>query len=206
MQRLQLHQQNPPRRSDSQLCAATDVGSARLLDTGLSIAQNGRKTAANGTIKEQDMSGITPAELASRVGESIGTSEWILVDQDMINKFADATGDHQFIHVNEEMAKMTPFGGTIAHGFLTLSLFPVMSAKSDCPKVEGVKMGVNYGGNKTRFLSPVRSGKRVRGNFKLLELVEKRPGQWQQTLEFSVEIEGEEKPALTAEWISQFFV
>ena len=152
------------------------------------------------------MSGITPAELATRVGESIGTSEWILVDQVMINKFADATGDHQFIHVNEEMAKMTPFGGTIAHGFLTLSLFPVMSAKSDCPKVEGVKMGVNYGGNKTRFLSPVRSGKRVRGHFKLLELVEKRPGQWQQTLEFSVEIEGEEKPALTAEWISQFFV
>jgi acyl dehydratase len=176
------------------------------LGTGLSIASKGRKTAANCTIKEQDMSGVTPAELATRVGESIGTSEWILVDQDMINKFADATGDHQFIHVNEEMAKMTPFGGTIAHGFLTLSLFPVMSAKSDCPKVEGVKMGVNYGGNKTRFLSPVRSGKRVRGHFKLLELAEKRPGQWQQTLEFTVEIEGEDKPALTAEWISQFFV
>ena len=104
------------------------------------------------------------------------------------------------------MAKQTPFGGTIAHGFLTLSLFPVMSAKSDCPKVAGVKMGVNYGGNKTRFLAPVRSGKRVRGHFKLLELVEKRPGQWQQTLEFTVEIEGEEKPALQAEWISQFFV
>jgi acyl dehydratase len=176
------------------------------LGTGLSITQNGRKTATNRITKEQDMSGITPAELATRVGESIGTSEWILVDQDMINKFADATGDHQFIHVNEGMAKMTPFGGTIAHGFLTLSLFPVMSAKSDCPKVEGVKMGVNYGGNKTRFLSPVRSGKRVRGHFKLLELIEKRPGQWQQTLEFSVEIEGEDKPALTAEWISQFFV
>jgi acyl dehydratase len=96
--------------------------------------------------------------------------------------------------------------GTIAHGFLTLSLFPVMSAKSDTPRVEGVKMGVNYGGNKTRFLAPVRSGKRVRGHFKLLELVEKRPGQWQQTLEFTVEIEGEDKPALQAEWISQFFV
>jgi acyl dehydratase len=193
-------------RHDLDIMQLGDVGSARLLGAGLSIAQNGRKTAANCINKEQDMSGITPAELATRVGESIGTSEWILVDQDMINKFADATGDHQFIHVNEEMAKMTPFGGTIAHGFLTLSLFPVMSAKSDCPKVEGVKMGVNYGGNKTRFLSPVRSGKRVRGHFKLLELVEKRPGQWQQTLEFSVEIEGEDKPALTAEWISQFFV
>ncbi|MFC4293196.1 MaoC family dehydratase [Sphingorhabdus arenilitoris] len=152
------------------------------------------------------MSTISPNDLAAKVGETIGTSEWILVDQEMINKFADATGDHQFIHVNEEMAKMTPFGGTIAHGFLTLSLFPVMTAKSEMPKVEGAKMGVNYGGNKTRFLAPVRSGKKVRGHFKLLEMVEKRPGQWQQTLEFTVEIEGEDKPALIAEWISQIFV
>lgn len=152
------------------------------------------------------MAGITPQALAAMAGETLGTSEWVLVDQAMINKFADATGDHQFIHVNEEMAKMTPFGGTIAHGFLTLSLFPMLMAKSDCPRVEGVKMGVNYGGNKVRFLAPVRSGKRVRAQFKLLELEEKRPGQWQQTLEFSVEIEGEDKPALIAEWISQFFV
>ncbi len=152
------------------------------------------------------MAGITPQALAARAGENIGTSEWVLVDQAMINKFADATGDHQFIHVNEEMAKMTPFGGTIAHGFLTLSLFPMLMAKSDCPRVDGVKMGVNYGGNKVRFLAPVRSGKRVRAHFKLLELEEKRPSQWQQTLEFSVEIEGEDKPALIAEWISQFFV
>ena len=152
------------------------------------------------------MNAISAQEMQGKVGETLGTSEWLLVDQEMINKFADATGDHQFIHVNEEMAKMTPFGGTIAHGFLTLSLFPVLMAKSDCPRVEGVKMGVNYGGNKVRFLAPVRSGKRVRGHFKLLELEEKRPGQWQQTLEFTVEIEGEEKPAVMAEWISQFFV
>jgi acyl dehydratase len=152
------------------------------------------------------MASITPQDMKAKVGETLGSSEWLLVDQDMIDKFADATGDHQFIHINEEMAKMTPFGGTIAHGFLTLSLFPVLMAKSDCPKVEGVKMGVNYGGNKVRFLAPVRSGKRVRGHFKLLDLEEKRPGQWQQTLEFTVEIEGEDKPALMAEWISQFFV
>jgi acyl dehydratase len=152
------------------------------------------------------MSAISAQEMQGMVGKTLGTSEWLLVDQDMINKFADATGDHQFIHVNEEMAKMTPFGGTIAHGFLTLSLFPVLMAKSDCPRVEGVKMGVNYGGNKVRFLAPVRSGKKVRGHFKLLELEEKRPGQWQQTLEFTVEIEGEDKPAVMAEWISQFFV
>lgn len=152
------------------------------------------------------MTAIAPEKMLEMKGQKLGTSEWIEVDQDMINKFADATGDHQFIHVDEEKAKMTPFGGTIAHGFLTLSLFPVMVAKSDMPRVEGVKMGVNYGGNKTRFLAPVRAGKRVRGHFTLLDLEEKRPGQWQQTLEFTVEIEGEEKPALMAEWMSQFFV
>lgn len=149
---------------------------------------------------------MTPQEMKELVGKPLGMSEWVLVDQEMINKFADATGDHQFIHIDEEKAKLTPFGGTIAHGFLTLSLFPMLMAKSDCPRPAGVKMGVNYGGNKVRFLAPVRSGKRVRGHFKLLELDEKRPGQWQQTLEFTVEIEGEEKPALMAEWISQFFV
>ncbi|MEQ1687228.1 MAG: MaoC family dehydratase [Sphingopyxis sp.] len=152
------------------------------------------------------MTTLTPQEMAERVGQTLGSSEWVLVDQEMINKFADATGDHQFIHVNPDMAKMTPFGGTIAHGFLTLSLFPMLMAKSDCPRIDGIKMGVNYGGNKVRFLAPVRSGKRVRGHFKLLELEEKRPGQWQQTLEFSAEIEGEDKPAVIAEWITQFFV
>lgn len=152
------------------------------------------------------MATITAEQLKAKVGEHIGTSEWLLVDQEMINKFADATGDHQFIHIDPERAKLTPFGGTIAHGFLTLSLFPVLSAQSDSPQIEGVKMGVNYGGNKVRFLAPVRSGKRIRGHFKLLDLEEKRPGQWQQTLEFSVEIEGEDKPALLAEWISQFFI
>ena len=152
------------------------------------------------------MGAIPPQEMQKLVGQTLGSSEWVLVDQEMINKFADATGDHQFIHIDEEKAKLTPFGGTIAHGFLTLSLFPLLMAKSDCPRPEGVKMGVNYGGNKVRFLAPVRSGKRVRGHFKLLELEEKRPGQWQQTNEVTVEIEGEEKPALIAEWISQFFV
>jgi acyl dehydratase len=149
---------------------------------------------------------MTPQELQAKVGETIGTSEWVEVTQERINQFADATGDHQFIHVNEEAARMTPFGGTIAHGFLTLSLIPMLRAKSDCPRPEGVKMGVNYGGNKVRFLAPVRSGKRVRGHFKLLELVEKRPGQWQETMETTIEIEGEDKPALIAEWMSQFFV
>ncbi|GEO01465.1 hypothetical protein NSE01_32970 [Novosphingobium sediminis] len=152
------------------------------------------------------MKTMAPSAIKELVGQVVGTSEWVEVTQERINKFAEATGDFQFIHIDEEKAKLTPFGGTIAHGFLTLSLVPLLTAESDCPRPEGVKMGVNYGGNKTRFLAPVRSGKRVRGVFKLLELEEKRPGQWQQTMETTVEIEGEDKPALITEWISQFFV
>jgi acyl dehydratase len=145
-------------------------------------------------------------ELKANVGSVIGTSDWILVDQDMINRFADATGDHQFIHVDVEKAKLTPFGQTIAHGFLTLSLLPIMSASAKLPRPENVKMGVNYGSDKLRFLAPVKSGKRVRGVFKLASFEEKRPGQIQQMQEVTVEIEGEDKPALICEWISQTFV
>jgi acyl dehydratase len=149
---------------------------------------------------------VTTDELKALVGTTVGISDWLTVDQAMINKFADATGDHQFIHIDVEKAKLTPFGGTIAHGFLSLSLMPVLTQMADMPRLEGIKMGVNYGGNKARFLSPVRSGKRVRGAFKLLEIEEKRPGQWQQTIEYTLEIEGEDKPALIAEWVSQFFI
>ncbi len=149
---------------------------------------------------------MTPQELSAKTGEVIGTSDWFHVTQERINLFADATGDHQFIHIDEEKAKLTPFGGTIAHGFLTLSLLPVLGAMTEGGRVSDVKMGVNYGGNKTRFLSPVRAGKRVRSHTKLLELVEKRPGQWQQTNEVTIEIEGEDKPALICEWITLFFV
>ena len=152
------------------------------------------------------MAVVTFDELKAMTGTVIGVSDWLTVDQDMINKFADATGDHQFIHIDEEKAKLTPFGGTIAHGFLTLSLMPVLTQKTDMPRMDGIKMGVNYGGNKTRFLAPVRSGKRVRGHFKLLEISEKRLGQYQQTVEYTLEIEGEDKPALIAEWVSQFFI
>ncbi|MBK6802698.1 MaoC family dehydratase [Novosphingobium sp.] len=149
---------------------------------------------------------MTPQELQAKVGQMIGTSDWFEVTQERINKFAEATGDFQFIHIDEEKAKLTPFGGTIAHGFLTLSLIPVLSAMTEGARVTDVKMGVNYGGNKTRFISPVRAGKRVRAHVKLLDLVEKRPGQWQQTNEYTIEIEGEDKPALIAEWVMQFFV
>lgn len=148
---------------------------------------------------------MTPQDYAAKIGETIGTSEWLLVDQEMIDKFADATGDHQFIHVNPQMAAMTPFGGTIAHGFLTLSLIPVLTEKSDIQKPEGLKMALNYGGNRVRFLQPVRSGKQVRAHFKLIGMAEKRPGQWEQTVEITLEIEGETKPGYVAEWISLLF-
>jgi acyl dehydratase len=149
---------------------------------------------------------MTLEDLKARMGQPLGTSEWLTVDQAMIDKFADATGDHQFIHVNPEMAKMTPFGGTIAHGFLTLSLIPVLTEKSDIERPDGLKMAMNYGGNRVRFLQPVRSGKRVRAHLKLLALEEKRPGQWLQTSEVTLEIEGEEKPAYVADWRSVRYV
>ena len=149
---------------------------------------------------------VTIDEMKRRVGTET-VSDWVEVSQTMIDRFAEATGDHQFIHVDPERAAMTPFGGTIAHGFLTLSLMPLLASKvPDAAVLDGVKMGVNYGGNKVRFLTPVRSGSRVRGRFKLVEFDEKRPGQYQQTTEFTVEIEGQDKPAMIAEWISQIFV
>ena len=145
-------------------------------------------------------------DMKAKIGTVIGTSEWVLVNQEMINKFADATGDHQFIHIDIEKAKLTPFGQTIAHGFLTLSLIPMLAAKANLPHLDNIKMGVNYGSDKLRFLAPVKSGKRVRAHFKLASFEEKRPGQIQSMQEVSIEIEGEDKPALITEWISQTFV
>jgi acyl dehydratase len=146
---------------------------------------------------------MTLEEMQAKVGEVLGTSDWVLIDQARIDAFADCTEDHQFIHVDPEAAKATPFGQTIAHGFLTASMLPRLMEKSVEKPV--VKMSVNYGFNKLRFLSPVKSGKRIRGRFTLLEMTEKRPGQWQQTVEATIEIEGEDKPALMAEWIFQHF-
>ena len=148
---------------------------------------------------------ITVQQLSQMVGQSLGSSDWFLIDQQRVDKFAEATSDTQFIHVNEELAKQTPFGGTIAHGFLTLSLFPVLFEQSNCPQLDGVLMGLNYGGNRVRFLSPIRVGKRIRGHFRLIELSEKRPHEWLQSIEFTVEVEGEDKPALIAEWMGMLY-
>ena len=144
-------------------------------------------------------------EIRARVGTEIGASDWIPVSQDAIDAFADVTQDHQFIHVDAEAAARTPFGGTIAHGFLTLSLLSRMAADVMLRPAD-MKMGVNYGFEKVRFLAPVHSGRRVRGRFKLAAFEEKRPGQWQFVHNVTVEIEGEDKPALIADWIGMIFV
>ncbi|MEP3892109.1 MAG: MaoC family dehydratase [Hellea sp.] len=150
------------------------------------------------------MKTVAASDLQSLVGTEIGTSEWITVDQDRINVFADVTEDHQFIHINEDMAKMTPFGGTIAHGFLTLSLLSKFSEGAGLV-IEGVKMGVNYGFEKVRFLAPVPSGSKVRGRFTLKSAAEKKPGQHLLTYEVTVDIEGADKPALIADWLGMQF-
>ena len=143
-------------------------------------------------------------EIRAKVGSEIGVSPWIEIDQDAINTFAEVTGDHQFIHVDPEAAAQTPFGGTIAHGFLTLSLLSQMAAPTILVP-HTTRMVVNYGFEKVRFIAPVRSGKRVRGRFTLASAEEKKPGQWQFLHNVIVEIEGEERPALQADWIGLIF-
>ncbi|HEY0412950.1 MAG TPA: MaoC family dehydratase [Allosphingosinicella sp.] len=144
-------------------------------------------------------------EIRARVGEEIGVSGWIAIDQARIDRFAEVTEDHQFIHVDPEAAARTPFGGTVAHGFLTLSLLSRMAADVML-RPDSIRMGVNYGFERVRFMAPVRSGKRVRGRFTLSAFEEKRPGQWQFVHSVTVEIEGEDKPALVADWIGLMFV
>ncbi len=132
-------------------------------------------------------------------------SDWLLVDQATIDRFAEATGDHQFIHVDPVRAAATPLGGTIAHGLLVLSLLPALAARTQ-PQVEGAKMVLNYGYDRVRFLSPVHSGKRIRAAFRTLRVEETKPGQWRRVTEVTVEIEGVTKPALVLESITLAFV
>jgi acyl dehydratase len=147
----------------------------------------------------------TPDEIKAKIGSEIGVSDWITIDQDMINRFADLTDDHQFIHVNPEMAAKTPFGGTIAHGFLVLSMLAKMGMAASFA-MRGAVMGVNYGFEKVRMAAPVRAGARIRGRFILKDMQERSPGQWMATLGATVEIEGSEKPAIIADWLSVQFV
>lgn len=140
-------------------------------------------------------------ELASLVGKPLGVSDWMTIDQRRVDAFADVTDDHQFVHVDPERAARTPFGGTIAHGLLTLSLI-VPLCIAFVPKLAGTRLLLNYGFDKVRFPSPVHVGKRIRGTAVLLEAEERKPGQFLMKLGVTIEIEGEPKPAVTAEWLS----
>ncbi len=140
-------------------------------------------------------------ELADAAGTDLGTSDWILVDQARIDAFAEATGDRQWIHIDPARAAQGPFGGTIAHGFLTLSLLPAFF--SGLYRVDGVAMSINYGLNRVRFVSPVRSGSRVRAHSRIVS-AEALPGAVQCVVESTIEIEGEQKPACVAESVVRF--
>jgi acyl dehydratase len=144
---------------------------------------------------------LTLDEFRALAGTEVGVSDWIEVPQDKINAFAEVTGDHQFIHVNPELAAQTPFGTTIAHGYLTLSLLSVMAYQA-MPGIKGTRMGVNYGLNKVRFMAPVKSGRKIRGRFTIADVTQRPDGAWQTTTNVTVEIEGETKPALAAEWVT----
>lgn len=137
-------------------------------------------------------------------GLEYGVSRWYCIDQDRIDRFADVSDDHQAIHVDPLRAAETPFGTTIAHGFLTLAMLTAMA--NDLPKVEGVEMGVNFGFNKVRFLHPVPAGARIRGRFKIKDVTEKKPGEFTTVFRVTVEIEDTLKPVLTAEWIGRSYI
>jgi len=139
-------------------------------------------------------------EYRNQVGMLLGVSDWIVIEQGIIDQFADVTRDWQFIHIDPVRAKETPFGGTIAHGLFTLSLVSAMSFTA-VPAIAGAQMVINYGFNSIRFISPVLSGSRVRGRFTLEQFVERQPRQWQSTLDVRVDIENVLKPALIAEWL-----
>ena len=143
---------------------------------------------------------VTPEAAAALAGQDLGHSEWKLIDQAMVDAFAAVTGDHQFIHVDPVAAAATPFGGTIAHGFLTLSLLAVLQP-AGAIVLQGVKMGINYGCDKLRFVQPVRVGKRIRVHGKFLGIEDKGCGRYLLRSAIMVEIEGEDKPALIAEWL-----
>ena len=148
---------------------------------------------------------VTRDAYMGMVGKEVGVSSWHKVDQKRIDVFADATEDHQFIHIDpERAARETPFGATIAHGFLTVSLLSVFSYEA-LPKIDGVAMGVNYGFDKLRFVSPVKAGSQVRGRFTLTEAKMRSPKELLSRTSVSVEIDGESKPALVADWLGLMY-
>lgn len=146
------------------------------------------------------------AEFIERETGKTHVSDWLTVDQAMIDQFADATRDWNFLHVDPEKAAATEFGGTIAHGFLLLSLLAPLRTEIPRPSPPGMRMGVNYGLERVRIVSPVRSGSRIRGHFTIARLAEKAPGQLIEEMDVTIEVEGGERPAVVARWLTLFFV
>jgi acyl dehydratase len=148
---------------------------------------------------------VKAEDLPKLAGKELPPSEWMEITQERVNQFAEATNDFQFIHVDPERAAHTPFGGPIAHGFLSLSLLSYLNAQTAIFP-ENLAMGINYGSDKVRYLMPVRVGQRIRSRQTVLEVTEKKPGQWLMKTAVTVEIEGEETPALVAEILSMLVV
>ncbi len=151
------------------------------------------------------MKQVTREELQNHIGMAAEPSPWFTVKQEQIDQFADCTLDHQFIHINPEAAAKSPFGSTIAHGFLSLSMLSHF-AETFGTLINGTYMGVNYGFDKVRFISPVKVNSKIRGTATLVEAVEKKPGQFMLKTEVAIEIEGSDKPALKAEWLTMQMV
>jgi acyl dehydratase len=147
------------------------------------------------------MKHVSRDEIFSAVNTDVLTSDWFEVKQEQIDQFADCTLDHQYIHIDPVKAAQTPFESTIAHGFLTLSMLSYF-AEQFSTIIDGFYMGVNYGFDKVRFISPVKVNSKIRGTAKLVEVIEKKPGQFQLRSEVTIEIEGSDKPALKAEWLT----
>ena len=144
---------------------------------------------------------INRNDIANYIGYQAAATDWFQITQDQINQFADCTLDHQFIHVDEEKAKATHFGSTIAHGFLSLSMLSHFAEEFSL-LIDGFYMGLNAGFDKVRFLQPVTVNSRIRAHAKILSIEEKKPGQFRLSTEVTIEIEGVDTPALVAEWIS----
>jgi acyl dehydratase len=146
---------------------------------------------------------LSPEAARALIGTETGISQWHTISQQQVDKFAETTGDFQFIHLDAERAKTeTPFGGTIAHGYLTLSMLSMLGAEAGSVRLENTRITINYGLDKVRFLNPVRVGSRIRAKFVLLSIEEKNPGQWLMKNQATVEIEGQDKPAMIAESLS----
>jgi acyl dehydratase len=179
-------------------------GSARGLSTARRphpIIDTNREERLSALAEADSGPTLSVAELERKIGSEVGLSPWCTIDQKLIDAFAEVTFDHQYIHVDPERARASPFGGTVAHGFLSLSMLSHL-AYTGLPNIEGRTMGVNYGFDRIRFIAPVRAGARIRGRFQLAELKWRSEREMMARYEVTVEIEGENKPAIAADWLT----